>query len=75
MGFKIRVTHAPKDELGELRIILTSDLPKIIATTYRDGRPLEVTIENMKSIHDETGDYVLIEKLIIQSSEGGEKYE
>jgi len=58
------------EELGEVKIIITSGPPKIIATTFKEGYPIEVTIEKIESIHEEGCNKIIIENMIIQSSLG-----
>ena len=55
--------------LGEVKIIITTGVPKIIVTTHKDGRPVEVTIEKIKWSNGAGRDRVFIKKLDIQSLE------
>ena len=61
--------------LGEVKIIITAGVPKIIVTTHKDGRPVEVTIEGIKWSNGAGRDRVFIEELNIQSLESKAKKE
>ena len=49
MTMKFRAT-CEQEKLGTVTIIITSDIPEIVATTYKDGRPLEVEIGKMNTL-------------------------
>ena len=64
-----RTFEFPEEEeiLGEVKIIITTGFPKITVTTFKDGCPVETSIDKIKTIYEPYQQKILIEKIVILS--------
>ena len=53
--------------LGEVKIVITTGFPKITVTTFKDGCPVETSIDKIKTIYEPHQQKILIEKMVILS--------